>query len=31
MRFYQLEDIGPYYATTLAKWREQFFNNISQI
>ena len=31
MRFYQLEDIGPHYATTLARWREQFFNNISQI
>lgn len=31
MRFYQLEDIGPHYATTLAKWREQFFNNIKHI
>jgi cyclopropane-fatty-acyl-phospholipid synthase len=31
MRFYQLEDIGQHYATTLARWREQFFSNIAQI
>ena len=31
MRFYQLEDIGQHYATTLAKWRERFFSNISKI
>ena len=31
MRFYQLEDIGTHYATTLAMWRQQFFNNLSQI
>jgi cyclopropane-fatty-acyl-phospholipid synthase len=31
MRFYQLEDIGQHYATTLARWREQFFYNIAQI
>ena len=31
MRFYQLEDIGAHYATTLASWRERFFNNIEKI
>jgi cyclopropane-fatty-acyl-phospholipid synthase len=31
MRFYQLEDIGAHYATTLAKWRERFFSNIEII
>jgi len=31
MRFYQLEDIGAHYATTLARWRECFFNNIETI
>ena len=31
MRFYQLEDIGQHYATTLARWRKQFFNNIAEI
>ncbi len=31
MRFYQLEDIGPHYATTLANWRERFFSNIENI
>lgn len=31
MRFYHLEDIGPHYATTLRKWREQFFKNWPQI
>lgn len=31
MRFYQLEDIGLHYATTLATWRERFFNNIEHI
>jgi cyclopropane-fatty-acyl-phospholipid synthase len=31
MRFYQLEDIGAHYATTLANWRERFFSNIESI
>ena len=31
MRFYQLEDIGHHYATTLSKWRKQFFNKIEQV
>ena len=31
MRFYQLEDIGQHYATTLAMWRERFFDNLTQI
>lgn len=31
MRFYHLEDIGRHYATTLAHWRKQFFNNIEKI
>ena len=31
MRFYHLEDIGQHYASTLARWREQFFNNIEKV
>lgn len=31
MRFYQLEDIGPHYATTLARWRERFFSHKEDI
>ena len=31
MRLADLEDIGPHYATTLAKWRDNFFNNIAAI
>ena len=31
MRLFYLEDIGPHYATTLARWREQFFHNIEQV
>jgi cyclopropane-fatty-acyl-phospholipid synthase len=31
MRIFDLEDIGPHYATTLRMWRENFFSNISQI
>ena len=31
MRFYHLEDIGPHYARTVKKWREQFFNNLEQV
>ena len=27
MRLFDLEDIGPHYATTLRKWRENFFAN----
>jgi len=28
---FDLEDIGPHYATTLARWRDNFFSNISEI
>ena len=31
MRFYQLEDIGHHYATTLSRWRQQFFDKIEQV
>lgn len=31
MRLFDLEDIGPHYATTLRLWREQFFANIEQV
>lgn len=31
MRLYDLEDIGPHYATTLKMWRDNFFANISQV
>lgn len=31
MRLFDLEDIGPYYATTLRMWRENFFANIAQV
>ena len=31
MRLFHLEDIGPHYATTLARWRDNFFDNISAI
>ena len=31
MRLFDLEDIGPHYATTLARWRDNFFSNISEI
>ena len=31
MRIYHLDDIGPHYAATLNKWRQQFFKNIDQI
>jgi len=31
MRFYQLEDIGHHYATTLTKWRKQFFSKIEEV
>ena len=31
MRLFQLEDIGPHYATTLCDWRQRFFENIEPI
>ena len=31
MRLYDLEDIGPHYATTLRMWRENFFTNIDNV
>jgi cyclopropane-fatty-acyl-phospholipid synthase len=31
LRLFDLEDIGPHYATTLRKWRENFFANIGQV
>jgi cyclopropane-fatty-acyl-phospholipid synthase len=31
MRLFNLEDIGPHYAITLARWRENFFVNIEKI
>lgn len=31
LRLFHLEDIGPHYATTLRRWRENFFSNLSSI
>jgi cyclopropane-fatty-acyl-phospholipid synthase len=31
LRMVQLNDIGPHYATTLARWRENFFANLDRI
>lgn len=31
MKLFQLEDIGPHYATTLRHWRENFFANIETV
>jgi cyclopropane-fatty-acyl-phospholipid synthase len=31
LRLFNLEDIGPHYARTLAEWRINFFNNIEQV
>jgi cyclopropane-fatty-acyl-phospholipid synthase len=31
LRLFDLEDIGPHYATTLRMWRENFFANIQQV
>ena len=31
LRLFDLEDIGPHYATTLRMWRENFFANISAV
>ena len=31
LKLVDLEDIGPHYATTLRKWRENFFEHIQQV
>jgi len=31
LRLFNLEDIGPHYATTLRMWRENFFANIDEV
>jgi len=31
MRLFDLQDIGPHYATTLAHWRKNFFQHIAQV
>ncbi|MGH8477382.1 MAG: class I SAM-dependent methyltransferase, partial [Methylococcales bacterium] len=31
LRLFDLEDIGPHYARTLAEWRYNFFRNIKQV
>ena len=31
LRLFHLEDIGPHYAMTLARWRANFFRNIEQV
>jgi cyclopropane-fatty-acyl-phospholipid synthase len=31
LKLYDLEDIGPHYATTLAAWRDNFFQHIQQV
>lgn len=31
LRLFNLEDIGPHYARTLAEWRHNFFHNIEQV
>lgn len=31
LRLFDLEDIGPHYATTLRMWRENFFNQIDAV
>jgi cyclopropane-fatty-acyl-phospholipid synthase len=31
LQIVHLEDIGPHYATTLARWRDNFFTNIDQV
>ena len=31
LRIVQLEDIGPHYATTLARWRENFLGNLDGV
>ena len=31
LRLFHLQDIGPHYATTLARWRDNFFANIEAV
>ena len=31
VRLFQMEDIGPHYATTLRDWRKSFFDNLEQV
>ena len=31
LRLFDLQDIGPHYAKTLAMWRDNFFKNVTQI
>jgi cyclopropane-fatty-acyl-phospholipid synthase len=31
LKVFHLEDIGPHYATTLRKWRENFFARLAQV
>lgn len=31
LRLFNLEDIGPHYATTLAAWRHNFFNKLQEV
>ncbi len=31
LKLYNLEDIGPHYATTLKLWRERFFEKIDEV
>ena len=31
MRLFDLEDIGPHYAITLARWRDNFFEKINDV
>lgn len=31
LKVYHLEDIGPHYATTLRRWRENFFANLAAV
>ncbi len=31
LRLFDLDDIGPHYAKTLAKWRDNFFENIAEV
>jgi cyclopropane-fatty-acyl-phospholipid synthase len=31
MKLFHLEDIGPHYATTLERWRENLFGNLEQV
>ena len=31
LKLVHLDDIGPHYATTLARWRENFFANLEQV